>query len=244
MKTSIYILFWGLIMLSCERNEKAYCFENAGKSEISIRTLNEFQKLRLEGKMDIEIVQDSQMYAEIVTGEHLQDGIHFQELGDQLIISNKNRCLWLRRLNQFPKVTLHIRNLNSIRADHYGQLLIKDTLRTDSIYIEVWNGNPEIKMGLNNITTSIFIHSNSGSVDASGRVGVAYLSNGGAGPMHCENMKCDVVFVNSHSTNHTYVHALQWLVADILWKGNIFYRGKPSQIEINQCNEGKLIPWE
>lgn len=244
MKKAIVFLLLCAIIASCKRDEKVYCFESAGPEMKTVLPLQSFRKLRLEGKMDVVLVQDSLMQAEIETGEHLQDGIHFSYDEDCLNISNENRCLWLRKLSHFPRITIHLADLCRIRADHYGQLLTADTLRTDSLYLEVWKGNPEMVMQMHNITSTLYIHSNSASLDASGRVGVAYISNGGAGPMHCENLRCDIVFVKTRSTNHTFVNVSNWLGAEINWKGNIYYRGTPGKIDLLRTNEGKLIPWE
>lgn len=245
MRTTIAIilLFW-LTLCSCKRDEKVYCFENSGKNTIAVLPLQDFHDICLKGKMDVLLVQDSLMKAEIETGEHLQDGILFSYDGKRLTVSNENRCLWLKRLDHFPKVTLHLKELFRIRADHYGKLSTLDTLRTDSLYLEVWNGNPEIRLQMNNITSTLYIHSNSASLDASGRVGVAYISNGGAGPMHCENLDCDIAFTKTRSTNNIYVNVRQWLVAEINWKGNIYYKGNPGKIDLLRTNEGELIRWE
>ena len=58
--------------------------------------------------VDLRLIQDTQTYAEVRTGENLQDDITLTRHGNTLEINNTSTCNWARSYDTPREVTLHL----------------------------------------------------------------------------------------------------------------------------------------
>ena len=58
--------------------------------------------------------------------------------------------------------------------------------------------------------------------------------------MNLRNLKAQYMRLNFHSLFDAYVHVTDTLTADLYYKGNVYYTGKPV-IQVQRRSDGRLI---
>ncbi len=243
--TYIIILFlfsFGLFT-ACKDKNLLDCTKNTGSIIKESRTFNsEIRMIVLEDNVNLVI---NNIYAkdkiEIEAGKHLMSKIITENQHDTLFIKNKNTCNWVR--NYKKEITAHVslNNLNQIEYRGCGDIVCVSPIHNTDFILDVWEGAGNIDLKLDVTSNQTYLHIGTADVKISGKAGNNYLSSESFGLLDTQNLYANNTYVNSNSSNHTYVFAANVLETTIQSIGNIYYTGNPKNITSDISGSGKLI---
>jgi hypothetical protein len=235
----IYIFIFLILTISCSKQES--CYLSSGRySEIKIQ-LNNFDRLYINGRINLDLIQDSSNYLILKGGENLINSVKIKNENNLLDIKDLNKCYWLRNYDNWINIELHYKNINYINPEIYGDMLFKNTCIQESLNIEVWNAAFDITGEVN---LKKFIFRSHGGIVGLHLRGVSeyiYTYLHGSGPQHLENLCSDTVAVNHSSNQNIYICADSVLWVDINSSGNVYYKGNPQQKIVNYRGTGQVI---
>ncbi|MHB1277770.1 MAG: GIN domain-containing protein [Bacteroidia bacterium] len=214
-----------LLFLSCSK-VKDGCTEKGAMSEIT-RTVDLFYQIQAEDRLDVELIHDPSRKGEIVLKGYanLLDGVSLEVNNGRLILSDANRCKWLRELDNRVLCQVYIDSLSEIHSIDDASFFSLDTLPLTRLYFKhVSTADQDLIL---DIGTLIFDHSESGQVNLSGSCDVLVATMYETGKLQAEDMPADFVFVYHYGLNHASVSPLSQLDCLIENSGSVYYHLKP-----------------
>lgn len=244
-RIAIVLLIFAVTLFStCKKSSVLDCFNNTGKIEKTERPVSYFHTIRLNDNVNLHLVQSNQDKLVLEAGTNLMRKIVTEVSEDSVLtISNENSCNWVRSYNKPINVYLNVKYLRYIEYRSVGNITNTDTLRLDSLQIDIFEGAGEIKLTLRTYVCAVNLHYGTADVILNGK-GVAnifYLL--GAGKIDAREFEADHVYLRNWSSNDMFVWADKFLSAEIKGLGNVYYKGKPG-IESSLLGEGELLPMQ
>jgi hypothetical protein len=242
-KLFIFFSFSFVLFFSCKK-ENNPCFKSRGDTETERRELpSSIRIVTLENNINLFIVQDSSSYISLEAGENLLDFIDTQVEGNELTISNNNKCNFLRTYKKKINAYLHIADLDSIEMNGSGNLTIADTFYTDHFVFNLSRTTGDVDVVINCKSQSRFnLHNGASKVTARGisRYNIAY--NSGSGWFYFDELSMVFSQVNSKSSGNCYVGKSRTMFILLNGSGDIVYSKEPESIEIwEHFGSGRLI---
>ncbi len=214
-----------LLFLSCGKIEDG-CTEKGALSEIT-RTVGGFYQIQAEDRLDIELIHDPARKGEIILKGHanLLDGVRMEVNNGRLILSDANRCKWLRELDNRVLCQVFIDSLSEIHSYDDAAFFSLDTLPITQLYFEhISTADQNLIL---DIGTLIFDHREAGEVRLSGNCDILVATMYETGKLRAKDMHADLVFVYHYGLNHVYVSPIGQLDCLIENSGNVYYHLDP-----------------
>ncbi|MBU0487109.1 MAG: DUF2807 domain-containing protein [Bacteroidetes bacterium] len=231
-----------LIVTSCKKENMCDCFKSTGDFVEVERDAGEFTDVFIKGNEDIVLVQDTVNRIIVRAGEHLIDMVETKVSNGCLYIDNKIRCIWARKYDARPVVTIHAKNFRYINSEGVGDVFCSNTIvQPDTFSMEVYNAMGVFHLSLNARASSIAFHTGPGDLELSGKAGISYIYSNGFGILDAQHFDADTTVVTLMNLGDAYVSAGYFLAAGINYLGNVYYRGNPTTIINNDAGEGALI---
>lgn len=243
--TPVILFLTGFILftlLSCNKQGEI-CITNTGTIIMQNRNISDFDSIRMLDYVNLILVPSNEKRVVVEAGENIINGIITNLNGGELILGNSNRCNWLRSYSKPLNVYVYTNNLLKIHYESSGNITCTDTLRSDSLLIDIWGGCGNIDLKLN-INKGIFnLHKGTATVDLDGICNISSVYSADYGLMQLTGLKTGFTFITTLGTNDSYVNAKLQLNATIRSIGNIYFSGDPDLINATITGEGKLIPY-
>lgn len=234
----IISLIW--LLFSC-RKESA-CFHSHGVTQEipTIIDLDDFKHLILEGNdVVLNLVKDTLNYAEIYGGENAVQFIHTNINDDKLLISNQNRCNWLRNSKKRVQIDLHFKYLESIRNVGDGEIINSNLLILDTLSIhQNGTGNISLEVISKRIWVDLYVI---GNVTLSGETKSLIAVVGSYGHLLAKDLKAGWVNVKTVHEGDAHVFPIGGLSATCEKIGNIYYYNEIINPIIKENKQGKVI---
>lgn len=231
--------FFAALLLSCNKESRWDCFKGTGESASETRSLAAFDKIYLEGNVDVFIKQGSTYEAKIEAGENLIPLIKTKVENNTLYIDNNNKCNWARSYKKGTiNVYLTLPDLRNIWHYGSGSAQSTDTITCDTLTI--WahqTGDVELTVNAAVMYTNMHTTAN---ITLHGTSGILGSWHAGEGYLHCEDLKTSIAWIHSIASGNGYVNVLSDFAATIDWEGDIFYTGNPIVTRKGK-GTGKLI---
>jgi hypothetical protein len=243
MRPSLTILNMMAILAfsSCVDGFLGDCGRGAGPLLREKRDVAAFHTIRLEENVNLHITEDSICSIEVESGQHLLPGIITEVRDSQLFITDRNRCDWVRNLQNKSTVYVRLPGLRHISQLGSGNMITNDTLHFPCFTIEIFDGGGSTRLLVNNHRLGLKIHDGTADITAFGKTDDLYIFNSGYGPVDCIGLAGRKTEIHSESTNNSCVWSLEELRASIFAPGNIYYKGDPGFIHTNIQGTGRLI---
>ena len=136
-------------LYSCKPPNERNCFKGAGESDSLIVELPHFSKLVLDEYMTFILVQDTVEKVRIYGGENLLNHIVLNtDNSEEIIISNENRCRFLRYKNNEILVYIHFKHLDALIYNGSETLSNDGVLQLDDIQITTTGAAGSINLNL------------------------------------------------------------------------------------------------
>ena len=238
---SFVILFAGV--KSCKKAEDRQCLKSTGSIINQEIGMPSFSKLDLNEKIEYCLVQDTICKVMLNGGENLLNEVKISVSNDRLVITNENKCNFLRSYKKVIKAEIHFVNITEINYRGTEELTNTDVLNLPWLTLSILNSSGSVKLNIN--SNSIYANASGGYGDfnLSGNTNYAnlYIDNNGFCNTYGLKVK-DSVRVISNTMGTMMVNSDNTILkADIKNGGNIFYEGVPSSIVLNKIGKGNLL---
>ena len=217
------------------------CFKGTGKRTTEIRELASFDKILVQGNIDIIFTQGPVQEVKVEAGAKLIPLIKTEvDDSNKVHIRNDNRCNWARSYKK-GNITVHITCPKLSLIKHFGSGFITntDTFTVDTLEIfAIETGDLDMTVNANVIFTR-----NLGTTDITLHGKTFCLGNfhTGEGNHHCEDIRADYVWSYSKASGNEYYHPIKDLSATIQWDGDVFYKATNATTKRQGTGSGNLI---
>lgn len=155
MKALIIILMT-LGIIGCKKSSERTCFKGIGDVITYEREANSFNDIQLNDFVDLIVVWDSVHSINITTGENLIEFIGTEISNNKLVITDGNKCDFLRDMNFRSVITVGTPDLSTLEVYGSGDVEIRhDSLGSFRLKSEDWNGKATIDIECDSISTDI-----------------------------------------------------------------------------------------
>lgn len=241
MKYVFFIIFFvSLMSLSCTKEQMNDCFTSTGKVVQEKRELDLFTDVIVRGNYNLILVEDSVDFIKIEAGSKLLEQIKTVVELRKLTIENTNTCNWVRSYKIPINLELHYTTLNQL--DLWGTINLsnKDTLRADTISIQMQNNSGSIDLALSNNLLEIKQSKGASEIVVAGRTGLLVYKPGDRVGGNFLNLKARRVEAESRSEIDSYVYATESLKLITRAGGSLLYSGEAVDIEKASYGEGTV----
>lgn len=239
----IVFVFAALLAVGCSKPEDRDCLKSVGDDATLEIIPPSFDKILLREHLEYVLVQDSVEKIILHGGKNLLNFINIEMVDGALEISNVNKCNFLRTYKRKVQVEIHFINLLNIHFEGTESLTNKGTLEFDWLTFLIRDGAGPVKLNFNAQSVNATISHGWGDFTFTGTVNYANLNVRSNGYCDTYGMTVlDSLTVISNTQGSVKVNADQTkLKAQIDADGNIYYRGTPNSIKLNQHGNGELI---
>ncbi len=258
----LYILA-SLLITSCSKVDSLF---NNGEPITVQREVNQvFHSISMYNNVNVKLVHDNHPHLELTCPENLIEKVTTKIEDGILTVKNENDHNWLRSYDYSIDLTIYYDSISTINYASVGDLYSSDndTIRgygkreidtTETgihsqwirgFYININEGCGKIDLAVKCNVIKTDFNNGTSEVTLRGLADYTEILMRSYGVVHAENLYSDFVRVMSESTNDAYVWFRTKLTVWIKSIGNIYYKGKPSHIEIKQhTGDGEIIKLE
>ena len=234
-----YIGYISLILLSCSKPQMDDCFTSLGKEAVEIRQIDEFSKLYVEDRIEVELVQDSSKKGSIeLTGPgNLLEQVSTKVMDGELRLTNTNTCNFVRSFNYSLKIKVNIQDLHRLEVSSIASVTSTDTLSLDRLEI-YHNALSDIDLILNCIE-GVYVQSlNSATTILRGKAKALTGSIEEVSLLDARNLECEEVLLDTHTPLDCFINGSKGLFIKIYNSGNVFYMQEPSTYKALDVKRG------
>lgn len=231
------------MLSSCGGEQKDDCITKLGKVVSEQRDVLPFDKLYVEDRIKVFLVQDSINYGRIELNgpSNLLNQIESTVTDNQLRLINTNTCNFIRSFNYDINVYVYVKELTEIHLESIAEVVSNDTININFLNIF----HPALS-DINLILSGdeVFIRSrNSASTNLRGNLRVLKGSIEEISNLDAQYLVCEEVYIDTHSPLDCYINATKGMYLKILNSGNIFYINEPTDYKIlaEQTGSGQLL---
>lgn len=224
-----------LLFLSCSKVKEG-CTEKGALSEIT-RTVAPFHQIQVEDRLDVQLIHDPSRLGEIVLKGHanLLDGVSLQVKDGRLLLSDANRCKWLRELDNRVLCQVYIDSLTELYSMDDAAFFSLDTLPLTELNFKQWSTSDQHL--ILDIGTLYFDHREAGEVSLSGKCAILVATMYETGKLNAKDMPADFIFIYHYGLNSVSVSPKLELDCLIENSGDVFYHLDP-QNKLNVTGRG------
>ena len=228
-------------IVSC--NKGGVCVSNSGTVITQERPVSPFDSIDMADNVNLILTQDTVEKITVEAGSNVIGGIKTEILNRQLTIRNLNSCNWLRSYDKPLNVHVSVKRLWKLYYNGAGNVSSANTLKGDSVKLEVWGGCGTIDLDLNYAQGWFGTFMGTTDFNLHGRCDIAsfYLNN--MGLCQAKGMVARYCSVISRGSNDCYVNVNVSIWAVIENIGSVYYTGNPADIGGRITGTGVLAPF-
>ncbi|QHJ06823.1 head GIN domain-containing protein [Hymenobacter busanensis] len=230
-----------LLLGACRKDHELDCFKSNGKVTTQTRELADFTTLRVFDNIEVTVVQDARTYAEVRTGENIQEDLMLDVRDDALRVYNTSRCNWVRRYDVPRQVTLHVPHLKNVFNVGEKTIRTAGTFQQDTLFLHLSRaGDIEFAVDSKYLWVDLY---ELGDMRLSGRTDAFVATVGDLGSLYAKPLTArrTNVTLNYNGDGNAHVTTTDYLSADIAGPGTVFYAGSPRQKDINVSGSGRAV---
>ncbi|ALD21169.1 hypothetical protein AM218_08025 [Hymenobacter sp. DG25A] len=232
-------------MLSgCKPDHELDCFKSTGKVTTTRRELAPIHTLTVFDNVDVTLVQDTATFAEVRTGQNLQEDLELTEQDGSLTIRNTSRCNWVRRYDVPREVTVHLPTLLNLFQKGQNTVRTQGTFHAEKFFCHlVGAGDFDLQVDSRYLWLDLY---ELGDIRITGRTDSLHLTLGGLGSVYAKDLTTRYSFVKINRATAGDAHLLvtEQLFGYHAGAGTIFYFGTPRKVDISVTGKGKVVKME
>jgi len=239
-KKICYIVLILMLLHSCSKTNESPCWKSNGNTISITQSLNQsIDSIELKDDVNLILINDSMNFFTIEGPENLVEFIDITTSNEKIIISNSNRCDFLRA-PQPINVYYHYSVLKNIELSGYGTLSNHGLIQ-HNIKINAFEALSNIALELQNDTTILTLIKGSVNVSLKGASNYLYGYTSGYGPFKADSLLCSTAHGHSTGLGDFYLNATSSLIIELRSMGNFYYYGNPIITNFTQTGTGKII---
>jgi hypothetical protein len=244
MNKLIILICFIFSLLSCTKADERSCLKKSGDSTKLILTPGEFKRIYLKEHIDYVMVQDTINYVIIEGGENLVGFIDCSIIDNELVISNKNKCNFLRYKTSKVTVEIHFKTIENLVFQGTGFLTNRNIWNFNQMNIILKDAGGTMKINnLQGSTINLINTHGWGDIYLAGNVNYFRADLDGNGYFDSRNFHVeDSISVISNSSTISKLNADNCsLKAQLNATGDLWYFGNPSNIWKQELGTGRVI---
>jgi hypothetical protein len=245
MKKQVYILI--LLLCACNSEDANDCFQTSGTIIQEIVEVSTFERILVNRDIELIIKEAPEYKVTIETGENLINEVTVEVIGNQLILTDRNNCNFVRDYG-ITKIYVSAPDVLEIRSStqydissdgilNYESLSLfsddffaPDTFTTGDFRLHI--NSEELKILTNNLSSQFI----TGSVNV---LNINFAS--GAGRFEGATLIAQKVIIGHRSSNDMIVNPQQSLVGQLRGTGDLISVNEPPIVDIERIYTGQLI---
>jgi hypothetical protein len=241
-------LLLGLLIVttfSCKKSEDRRCFKSTGEEGVREVTVESpVDSLFLNDNFTYRLVPDETEYILVTGGENVISFVDIDQATGRIEVSNSNKCNFLRSFKKELVVEIHLSQLRYLEYTGGGRVEALDTLNAPDFRLRIIDGGGPVDLTLASGYIEAIITQGYGDFTLRGTtLGAFFLCQTNSFCNTNELVVSGNLEVNSNSGADMYVNASGAdFKAQIGRKGNIYYKGIPSQLATVLLGEGQVLP--
>ena len=240
----LFVLFGGA---SCKKTPApGDCFKTTGSVTKEERTITGFRNVVLKNNVNLFLKNGASNKLTVEAGKNLLEKIKttVNEKGD-LVISNENRCNWIRNYDTPVNVYLEYQSMDTLFYASIGDVLSFEGVDTlyfgNKFCVQIDEGAGALKMNLKAGFLRVVFNYGTCDIDFSGRASIVSVYSAAWGKIDLSKLACPKVWTINNSSNDMFLFSSEELEATTSALGNIYISGNPSVVSFNKQGEGDLI---
>ncbi len=229
-----------LLLNGCAK-DGGTCASSSGETTRQVRNVSAFNQIELNNNVNLILTTDSIGPLVVEAGKNLLGGITTEVQEGHLIISNNNKCNWLRDYSKPVNIYISVQKIWKIKYNSIGTITTKGALKLDSLSVEVWGGSGTIDLTLDIKKGNFSLGMGTVDFKLRGESPVTSVYASDYGFYDGRELQTEYTYITSVGSNDCYVKSSHVLEATIKSIGNIYYTGNPTDIKTNITGAGKLI---
>ncbi|MCC3152219.1 DUF2807 domain-containing protein [Hymenobacter sp. BT770] len=188
--------------------------------------------------VDLRLVQDTQTYAEVRTGENLMTDIEFTRKGNSLEINNTSSCNWARSYDTPREVTLHLPRITNVFLRGQGNVSTVGEFVKDTIFFHlVGAGDFDLTLKARQVYLDLY---ELGDVNLRGSTDGFNFTLGGSGRLFAHDLASRICYFNMtrDSDGAAHVRATEAVGGTVAGNGTFYYSGSPIYTDIKVTGKG------
>ncbi len=216
------------------------CFKSTGLVQREIRITESFDSLVIHKRMNLILIEDTVDFIEIEAGNKLLENIISENKFGTLTIENTNVCNWVRSYKIPVNVYLHYTQLQKILVLGSTQITNTDSLKRDSLSIELRDDAGDVNLTISNKYLFIAQHTGSNDVTIKGKTVDLSVYSADLGYGDYLKLAAKNVFAESNSVTDNYFNASETIRLITRNKGSIYYTGEAEVLLKDRQGEGTI----
>lgn len=246
MKKLLYLLSL-IVIFACNSEDANDCFQTAGKSIQEEIALPTFEKILVNRDVELVLKQGLDFQVIIETGENLLNDIEAKVVNNQLQLTNKNTCNYVRDY-ALTKVYVTAPNITEILSSSQYDVTSDGVLNYNNLklFSEDFN-NPDYftigdyRLQINSQNLRV-VANNISSFYISGTTENLYVGFfSGSGRFQGENLIAQDVEIYHRGANDIIVNPQVSLIGEIRSTGDIISLNHPAIVTVEEYYDGRLI---
>lgn len=229
------------ILIGCSKDDGNACLVSRGNQSVVTESITSFHTLLIEGRCNVVLVQDSQSFVEVNYGENLINAISTIVESETLSITENTRCDFLRKTNPLPEITVHFDKLETVLFRNAGRLTNIDTLRLDSLEIDVRDAPGSISLLINTRRVNVANHTGATDIILRGNTVSIGVYSASFAPILASELIANNANVVNNGVSDLHINAKDALFYQIFDQGNIFLSGTTNAVEWNKSGSGNVF---
>lgn len=239
----LVFLVFGLLS-SCKKEENRRCFKAGGEIVTLVRPITEsFEKLKLNPRIEYVLVQDTVNKLVLKGGQNLLAFVTAEVSAGELVITNTNRCNFLRDYSRKIRCEVHFTNVWNVHFEGTEPLTCASKIVTDWFVLLVRDGAGPVNLNLDCSTFYGTMSHGYGDMTLKGKC--KYLNLNIRSNTFCDASQLQVedsMAVISNTQGDISVFSDNCVFkGETNLDGNIIYYGVPSAIQFQKYGKGNLI---
>ncbi|MEZ4722676.1 MAG: DUF2807 domain-containing protein [Flavobacteriales bacterium] len=220
-----------LSFASCTKESAPDCISALGHLKTELREIDSFDRIEIQGRMNVNLTQDSSDWIEVTFGEGLLDGVITKSENKVLSITESNHCDWVRDQTVLPLVTVHYRSFRNIFSECAGTVNFTNPHRSGRLVVEISDVSGYLNVDFIGDSIDIVSHTGSTDISAKGTTNVAYFYSSSYAPIRADSLVSRVAIPHSELTGDIELRAWEAVYYQIFDDGNIIVHGHPDLIK-------------
>lgn len=233
------LILVSFFLFSCDKNG---LFDGGESTTREIVIRNAFSRIETNSIFDISLINDSINKVLITCGENLQKYVNIEEKEGIVYISHNVKYAWSRKYEKI-KLELHINQDLTLYAYEPLHFVTPGIFKANYFLFVDWGKFCEVDINVNSGYCGIYMGADSfGFYKVKGTCTNSEIWAGGSSKVYADSLISDDCYVRQRGWGDVYINVLQQLKIKFECNSNIYYKGNPSEISIDdQMSTGKLI---
>lgn len=217
MRILIFVIL-SIIIIGCNKQNR--CFDRPGElTTITTSFDSSINAFTIYDDLNIVLVHDSLNTVIITGGKNMVNNVLFITMGDEMSISNSNKCLFLSN-NDEIEVTVHYTNLSQLSLNGYGNISF-DLPIVENLKLTGQDCYSSILMNLNNDSTVITLEG-APQINATGSCNYLYAYTVGKGNYFMQDLQSHHAHGHNRGIGDIHLKADSSYIVELRSRGDIY----------------------